>query len=226
MSSSCAFYHSCGVLMHVDVFIPNANLESLIIARMIQLKSNNELFITTEKAEFGFPNEACGLIHSPTVLNELKIEPLPSSISLSLEKPFALRSEWLEKHLAIVLAKNGAKLQTRSRIEIESKTQGYLRGATIYQGPITWNKIVNIDYDTNLIQWYGTISASDELSAEHKGVRNDGTIESWKKEQIESPSILERRISFGSETSPFYIDDIVLRAKERFQITINSPSLP
>ena len=35
--------------MHVDVFIPDANLESLVIARMIQLKFDNELFITTEK---------------------------------------------------------------------------------------------------------------------------------------------------------------------------------
>ena len=55
--------------MHVDVFIPDANLESLVIARMIQLKFNNELFITTEKAEFGFPNEACGLVNSPNILN-------------------------------------------------------------------------------------------------------------------------------------------------------------
>jgi len=212
--------------MHVDVFIPNADLESLIIARMIQLRSDNELFITTEKAEFGFPNEACGLVRSPEVLSELEIYPLPPSVSLSLEKPFALRSEWLEKHLAIILAKNGAKLQTRSRIEIESKTQGILRGATIYQGPITWNRIVNFDNETNSIQWHGTISASDELNAEHKGIRNDGTIEAWRKTPIESPTILERRISFGSETSPFYIDDIILRAKERFEITLNRPSLP
>ena len=160
------------------------------------------------------------------VLSELEIDPLPSSISLSLEKPFALRSEWLEKHLAIILAKNGAKLQTRSRLEIESKSPGYLRGATIYQGPITWNKIINIDYDTNSIQWYGTISSSDELGAEHKGIRNDGTIEVWRKKRIESTSILERRICFGSETSPFYIDDIILHAKERFQFTTNLPSLP
>ena len=69
--------------MHVDVFIPNANLESLILARIIQLNWENELFITTEKAEFGFPNESCGLVHSLDALSELKISPIPPSISLS-----------------------------------------------------------------------------------------------------------------------------------------------
>ncbi len=212
--------------MHVDVFIANANLESLILARMIQLNSEHELFITTEKAEFGFPNESCGLLHSPTILKELQIHPLPSSISLSDKIPFALRSEWLEKHLAIILAKNGAKLQTRSRLEIDSENKGILRGATIHQGPITWNKIINITYHSNFIQWFGNISASDELGTNHKGIRADGTIESWSKAPTTSPFILEQRTSFGSENSPFYIDDILERAKEHFNLFTNYPSLP
>ena len=212
--------------MHVDVFIPDANLESLIIARMIQLKLDNELFIITEKAEFGFPNEACGLVNSPKILNELEIDPLPTSISLGLEKPFALRSEWLEKHLAIILAKNGAKLQTRSRFEKKSQNSGFLRGATIHQGPITWNKIVNINYNSTFIEWFGTISTSDELDTKHRGVRADGTVEAWRAKPIPSTSILERRISFGSESSPFYIDDIIQHAQERIDIIMNSPSLP
>ena len=66
--------------MHVDVFIPDANLESLVIARMIQLKFDNELFITTEKAEFGFPNEACGIVNSPNILNELELNPTKFNI--------------------------------------------------------------------------------------------------------------------------------------------------
>ena len=212
--------------MHVDVFIPDANLESLVIARMIQLKFDNELFITTEKAEFGFPNEACGLVNSPNILNELELNPLPNSISLSLEKPFALRSEWLEKHLAIILAKNGAKLQTRCRFEINSENSGLLRGATIHQGPITWNKIVNVVYDSTFIQWFGTISSSDGLDAKHKGVRADGTIESWRDKPISSSSILERRICFGLEKTPFYIDDIIHHAQERIDRIMNPPSLP
>ena len=204
--------------MHVDVFIANANLESLILARIIQLNSERELFITTEKAEFGFPNESCGLLHTPNTLKELQISPLPPSISLSKETPFSLRSEWLEKHLAIILAKNGATLQTRSRLEIDSKNKGMLRGATIHQGQITWNKIFNIDY-SDFIQWHGTISASDELDADHKGIRADGTIEAWRKKPIQSTTILERRTSFGLENNPFYIDDIIQGINLSIKIT-------
>ena len=212
--------------MHVDVFVPDANLESLVIARMIQLKFDNELFITTEKAEFGFPNESCGLVNSPQVLEKLEINPIPASISLSLEEPFALRSEWLEKHLAIILAKNGAKLQTRCRFEINSQNSGFLRGATIHQGPITWKKIVSIVDNSTYVEWFGTISTSNELDAKHRGVRADGTVESWREKLIPSTSILERRISFGSENGPFYIDDIVQHAQERINTIMNSPSLP
>ena len=121
---------------------------------------------------------------------------------MSLEEPFALRSEWLENILQLFSLKM-ERNYTRSRFEIKSQNSGFLRGATIHQGPITWKKIVSIVDNSTYVEWFGTISTSNELDAKHRGVRADGTVESWREKLIPSTSILERKFLSDQKTVHF-----------------------
>ena len=137
--------------------------------------------------------------------NQLELDPLPSSLNISSS---SLRSEWLEKHLAIVLANNGAKISTRATFIQTSSNTGEIRGSTSLEGNISFNFLHNISIpETNSHKWYCYIHSNPpppEISIFSR--RYDSTFESWSFEPISIPNVFENKIGSGTTNSPNTID--------------------
>tara|TARA_B100001564_G_scaffold349471_1_gene352645 strand:+ start:1473 stop:2048 length:576 start_codon:yes stop_codon:yes gene_type:complete len=138
--------------MNFDHVFPTSDIISLISARLIQISTNDSILLLHPSAEIGMPSNSCGLFSSPEILNQLQLEPLPSSLNISSS---SLRSEWLEKHLAIVLANHGAKISTRATFNQTSSNTGEIRGSTSLEGQISFNFLHNISIpEANSHRWY------------------------------------------------------------------------
>ena len=191
--------------MIFDHVFPISNIVSLISARIIQLSSNDSILLLHPSAEIGMPNNSCGLFSSLDFLNELQLDPIPNSLSISIS---SLRSEWLEKHLAIVLAKNGAKVSTRASFHQISPNTGEIRGSTAFEGEITFKFLHNIELpNPNTQQWYCYIhSDPPPLGVSFFSQRNDKSFESWSIKPIVIPNVFETKTGMGTFESPNTID--------------------
>ena len=191
--------------MIFDHVFPTSDLISLISARLIQLSTSESILLLHPSAEIGMPTNSCGLFSSINILNQLELDPLPSSLNISSS---SLRSEWLEKHLAIVLANNGAKISTRATFIQTSSNTGEIRGSTSLEGEISFNFLHNISIpDANLHQWYCYIHSNPpppEISIFSR--RYDSTFESWSFDPISIPNVFENKIGNGTINSPNTID--------------------
>ena len=191
--------------MIFDHVFPTSDLISLISARLIQLSTSDSILLLHPSAEIGMPTNSCGLFSSINVLNQLELDPLPSSLNISSS---SLRSEWLEKHLAIVLANNGAKISTRATFIQTSSNTGEIRGSTSLEGDISFNFLHNISIPkANSYQWYCYIHSNPpppEISIFSR--RYDSTFESWSLEPIFIPNVFENKIGSGTTSFPNTID--------------------
>tara|TARA_B100002052_G_scaffold298901_1_gene334115 strand:+ start:3030 stop:3656 length:627 start_codon:yes stop_codon:yes gene_type:complete len=191
--------------MIFDHVFPTSDLISLISARLIQISTSDSILLLHPSAEIGMPNNSCGLFSSINVLDQLELDPLPSSLNISSS---SLRSEWLEKHLAIVLANNGAKISTRATFIQTSSNTGEIRGSTSLEGDISFNFLHNISIpETNSHKWYCYIHSNPPppvISIFSR--RYDSTFESWSFEPISIPNVFENKIGSGTTNSPNTID--------------------
>ena len=151
------------------------------------------------------PTNSCGLFSSVSVLNQLQLEPLPNPLNISST---SLRSEWFEKHLAIVLANNGAKISTRATFNQTSSNTGNIRGSTSIDGEISFNFLHNISIpEANSHQWYCYIH-SDPPPSEISffSQRNDKTFESWSIKPTSISNVIQNKMGIGTVESPNTID--------------------
>jgi len=204
--------------MKFDHVFIRCDLISLICARMIQLKTTDSILLLHENAEIGMPTEACGLFSNPNIFDKLLLEPFPNSLCISLSPPFALRSEWLEKHLAIVLAKNGTTIATRAILEITNPNTGIISGSSIMEGKINFHHLHNIEIPPHFSKkWYGYIHTKPfKQINNNSGLRKDTSYETWSDSIIQIPSTVEVRKGIGSEISPNTIDIIMEMAQSYF----------
>ena len=191
--------------MIFDHVFPNSDIISLISARLIQLSTNDSILLLHPSAEIGMPTNSCGLFSSVEIFNQLQLEPLPNSMNISAS---SLRSEWFEKHLAIVLANNGAKISTRAKFTQTSSNTGEIRGSTSLNGEISFNFLHNISIpESNSHQWYCYIhsdSPPPEISIFSR--RYDASFESWSMTPITIPNVFEKKVGIGTTNSPNTID--------------------
>tara|TARA_B100000459_G_C8573057_1_gene199615 strand:+ start:252 stop:878 length:627 start_codon:yes stop_codon:yes gene_type:complete len=191
--------------MNFDHVFPTSDIISLISARLIQISTNDSILLLHPSAEIGMPSNSCGLFSSPDILNQLQLEPLPSSLNISSS---SLRSEWLEKHLAIVLANHGAKISTRATFNQSSSNTGEIRGSTSLEGEISFNYLHNISIpEANSHRWYCYIHSDPpprEISIFSR--RSDASFESWSFKPITIPNVFENKIGKGTTHSPNTID--------------------
>lgn len=204
--------------MKYDHVFTRSDLISLICARMIQIKTSDSILLLHEDAEIGMPTQSCGLFSNPNIIDKLSLEEIPNSLSISTTPPFALRSEWLEKHLAIVLAKNGTSIATRAILEIISPSSGIISGSSSINGEIHFNQLHNITIPTNFSKkWYGFIHTKPTNPPNNNtGIRMDQSYETWSNLLIEIPTTIEIREGFGSEKSPNTLDIIMELAQSYF----------
>ena len=191
--------------MNFDHVFPTSDIISLISARLIQISTNDSILLLHPSAEIGMPSNSCGLFSSPDILNQLQLEPLPSSLNISSS---SLRSEWFEKHLAIVLANHGAKISTRATFNQTSSNTGEIRGSTSLEGQISFNFLHNISIpEANSHRWYCYIHSDPpppEISIFSR--RYDASFESWSIIPITIPNVFENKIGKGTTHSPNTID--------------------
>ena len=191
--------------MNFDHVFPTSDIISLISARLIQISTNDSILLLHPSAEIGMPSNSCGLFSSPDILNQLQLEPLPSSLNISSS---SLRSEWFEKHLAIVLANYGAKISTRATFNQTSSNTGEIRGSTSLEGQISFNFLHNISIpEANSHRWYCYIHSDPpppEISIFSR--RYDASFESWSIIPITIPNVFENKIGKGTTHSPNTID--------------------
>ncbi|RAH09391.1 MAG: hypothetical protein CBC45_004835 [Euryarchaeota archaeon TMED85] len=191
--------------MIFDHVFPTSDIISLISARLIQTTTNDSILLLHPSAEIGMPTNSCGIFSSVNILNELQLEPLPNSLNISSS---SLRSEWFEKHLAIVLANNGAKISTRATFKQISSNTGEIRGSTPLMGEISFNILHNISLpESNSHKWYCYIH-SDKPPPEISffSQRDDTSFESWSIKPITIPNVFENKIGTGTTQSPNTID--------------------
>ena len=89
--------------MNYDHVFIKSDVLSLISARLIQLTTSDSILLLHSEAEVGMPSSSCGIFSSLEILDQLELDPLPDSMSISST---SLRSEWFEKHLAIKFVNN------------------------------------------------------------------------------------------------------------------------
>lgn len=217
MPSSCPFNYTNGEFMIYDHVFVNSNLPSLFCARKIQLETNDSILLLHPEPEIGMPSNSCGLFSSHEFLEKFSLDPLPPSVSISKTAPYSLRSEWLEKHLAILLALDGASISTRAIMKISSPTSGTISGSAPISGEIIFKQLHHIENPSYLSnKWYGVIHTSPlEISYKHTSCRDDQTYESWFNQIIDIPNTIEVRNGFGSESNPNTID-IILEIVESY----------
>ena len=198
--------------MIFDHVFLKSDIISLISARLIQLSTTDSILLLHPSAEIGMPTNSCGLFSSVSIFSELKLEPLPRSLNMSSS---SLRSEWFEKHLAIVLANSGATISTRAKFNQTSSNTGEIRGSTSLVGEISFNTLHNIKLpEANNHQWYCYIHPNPpppgiSIFSE----RYDASFESWSMRPITIPNVFENRIGRGTPNSPNTIDIILDLAK-------------
>ena len=163
------------------------------------------------------PSTSCGLFSSHKFIEKFSLNPLPLSVSISDTAPYSLRSEWLEKHLAILLALDGASISTRATMKKLSTTSGTIYGSAPISGKITFNKLHQIEIPSYLSNnWYGIIHTNPlEISNIYSSCRDDQTYESWFNQIIDIPNTIEVRKGFGSDSKPNTID-IILEIVESY----------
>tara|TARA_B100001113_G_scaffold314716_1_gene280459 strand:+ start:187 stop:813 length:627 start_codon:yes stop_codon:yes gene_type:complete len=191
--------------MNYDHVFVKSDIVSLLAARLIQLNSTDSILMLHPNAEIGMPTTSCGLFSSPEVLDRLELGSIPASVCISRT---SLRSEWFEKHLAIVLANNGAEISTRASLNIVSRNQGIITGSSSITGEIGYEILHDIVIPTsNSHQWYCNIHTNPPPSEIiFFSQRSDESFESWSKENIRVPSTFEHRVGTGTITSPNTID--------------------
>ncbi len=191
--------------MNYDHVFIKSDILSLISARLIQLTTSDSILLLHSEAEVGMPSSSCGIFSSLEILDQLELDPLPDSMSISSS---SLRSEWFEKHLAIILANNGASISTRATITKTSSNHANITGATAIFGDITFNNLHDINPPkSNSHQWYCSIHSNpppSEITIFSQ--RSDLSFESWSKNKIKIPNTFETRIGVGTLESPNTID--------------------
>ena len=164
--------------MNYDHVFIKSDVLSLISARLIQLTTSDSILLLHSEAEVGMPSSSCGLFSSLEILDQLELDPLPESLSISSS---SLRSEWFEKHLAIILANNGASISTRATFTKTSSNHANITGATAIFGEITFNNLHDINTPkSNSHKWYCSIHLNpppSEITIFSQ--RNDLSFESW-----------------------------------------------
>ncbi len=203
-------------MIYDHVFV-NSNLPSLFCARKIQLETNDSILLLHPEPEIGMPSNSCGLFSSHKFIEKFSLNPLPSSVTISKTAPYSLRSEWLEKHLAILLALDGASISTRAIMKKLSTTSGMISGSAPISGKITFNQLHQIEIPSYLSnKWYGIIHTNPlEISNKYSSCRDDQTYESWFNQIIDIPNTIEVRKGFGSDSKPNTID-IILEIVESY----------
>ncbi len=191
--------------MNYDHVFIKSDVLSLISARLIQLTTSDSILLLHSEAEVGMPSSSCGIFSSLEILDQLELDPLPDSMSISST---SLRSEWFEKHLAIILANNGASISTRATFTKTSSNQANITGATAIFGEISFNNLHDINPPkSNSHKWYCSIHSNpppSEITIFSQ--RNDLSFESWSKNKIKIPNTFETRIGLGTLQSPNTID--------------------
>jgi len=207
--------------MNYDHVFPKADIISLILARFIQLRTSDSILLLHPDAEIGMPTTSCGIFSSKDILNQLNLEPFPNSLNISSN---SLRSEWFEKHLAIILANNGAYISTRATFNQTSPTSGKITGSTSISGEIKFNYLHNISIpESHSHSWYCKIHMKNpppDITFFSK--RSDNSFESWSKNDIVIPNTFETRIGMGSSLSPNTIDIIMELAQEYLDHHLNT----
>jgi len=210
--------------MIYDHVFPKSDLVSLFCARIIQLETTDSILLLHPDAEIGMPTNSCGLFSSHNFIDKLSLNPLPPSLYISKSKPYSMRSEWLEKHLAIVLALDGAYISTRANLNLISKDSGEILGSAPISGKISFNQIHNIQIPSNLSsKWYGIIHTNPlDITNNNSSCRGDNTYESWFNNLINIPNTIELRNGLGSENEPNNIDKILEIAQLYFNENIRT----
>ena len=191
--------------MIYDHLFPTSDIISLISARIIQLSSNDSILLLHPSAEIGMPTSSCGLFSSVEFFDKLQLDPLPNSLNISTS---SLRSEWMEKHLAIVLANSGAKISTRASFHQTSSNTGEIKGSAPIDGTISFKNLHNIELPiSNTHKWYcyihsETLPSKPSFSSQ----RGDSSFETWSITPLTIPNVFETKIGLGSTESPNTID--------------------
>ena len=217
MSCSRSFNYSNGEFMIYDHVFPISDLPSLFCARKIQLETSDSILLLHPEPEIGMPTNSCGLFLSHEFIEKFSLDPIPPSVSISQSSPYSLRSEWLEKHLSILLALDGASISTRAILKITTSSSGTISGSAPISGNISFKQIHQIKTPSNLSnKWYGTIHTNPlEIMNKNSSCRNDQTYESWFNKRVDIPNTIEVRNGFGSESNPNTID-IILEIVESY----------
>jgi hypothetical protein len=205
------------------------NLASLSGANhALDLNSEIEIQIITERAEIGLVEETPGLLSSWPPCPAHWISEMGSQTPRPTSE--AVRGSWLLKAMGIQLAKRGCIFHLRTRIISVSDNSIHFVGAgPIGEGSLAFDYLLDFCGDTSSqAQWYGAVCRSeDSPDTPRQGSRPDGTTEVWSSQELvkngkwiqtmiwrgEDPdSFIQDQVEFGKERAESVIETIIQRA--------------
>jgi hypothetical protein len=188
---------SGGCLVHGDVIVivvVGSGLVAVSAAHQL-LDAGHEVSLTTAHAEFGFPHGGCGLWN--TDLLPWPLATLEEAVAAASGSLVTCRSQWLVKRLVHLFTAAGGRTSNRVRLKSNAGVWVSVGTGTLPLDDI--RHIIIADQDVaepassdgaalftfvSPVQWYGAVVTNrTPMNFEHAGVRADGSIEAWTKNQ-------------------------------------------
>ncbi len=198
------------VVFDIRIGIIGGDLLGLVLtSKLLDLNLEYDITIFEERAEIGFPCLGSGLLINSNSYFEMLLKWIPeptNSLYQIVNDNYVFRRDWLEKDLAISLAKKNIDIHVRSPVkEFSSSSISYVESGVSQ----CWNGDLVIDCRNshNSSNYFGLITSFEIIDSIS---RPDGTWESWHNELPTDVSFLQILEPYSNEKKKNSIDYVFI----------------
>ncbi len=166
---------------------------------LLDLDSETEVHIIEESAEIGLIGEGPGLIGSWPIMPEHWLADLRNQTPETSNS--AVRRSWMKKAMAIALGRRGASLHLRTRVSSSTPNKIQFSGAGyLGSGSMEVDQVIESRVNGEGTEWDGGVCLPEHApKTERMGMRSDGTIEVWWKDEDQGSNTWIHRMKWLGE---------------------------